>query len=117
MTDTEKNDKFNRADALEDEVGTGESKFTCCVKPYTPYLDEAASENVRNFKYRGADQGFFYDLFWSPFAKYLTDRLPDWVNANAVSESLFSSLLICLVLYSLPLLDLSSFYCHFLHCL
>ena len=87
MTDTEKNDKFNRADTLDGDVGTGDSKFTCCVKPYTPFLDEKAKECIHNFKYRGGDVGFFYGLFWSPLAYYVTDRLPDWVNANAVSRN------------------------------
>lgn len=100
MTDLEggskNHDKFNRADDLidddENSFASWESKLkhTCCIKPYTPYLDEEAKESVRNFKYRGGDIGFFYKIFWSPVSAWIVERIPEWFNPNILTLTGFS---------------------------
>jgi len=45
----------------------------------TPYIKEAHLQNLRDYKYKGGDAGYFYIYFMSPLAQAIVNRLPRWL--------------------------------------
>jgi len=59
-----------------------------------PYLTEDAKKNLREFQYAGADYGFMYKYFYSPFANWCVQRIPEWIAPNLITLTGFITSLI-----------------------
>ena len=64
-----------------------------------PYIDAEGAHNLKNYKYRGIDDGLAYIYFFEPIANWLVQYIPMWVAPNVVTFTGF-------VLVAFPLLIL-----------
>ena len=44
-----------------------------------PYISEEASIKLKQYKYAGGDNGFFYKIFYNPLALKLVSYLPETI--------------------------------------
>lgn len=49
------------------------------LPPSYDYLDKSVEKNVKNFVYRGGDDGIIFTYFWKPFCDRLIELFPTWV--------------------------------------
>lgn len=49
------------------------------------FFDEQSAQNLRDYKYRGIDEGWFYLHFFSPLADRLVAMTPEWVAPNLLT--------------------------------
>jgi ethanolaminephosphotransferase len=54
------------------------------LKP-KPFFDKKSAHNLKNFQYRGVDEGYLYLLFFSPLADFLVSITPEWVAPNVLT--------------------------------
>lgn len=61
---------------------------------HLPYLTEEAKENLRAYKYAGGDYGLMYVYFYNPLARWLVERIPEWIAPNLITLTgfLFSAI-------------------------
>lgn len=52
---------------------------------HVPYLTEEAKANLRLYKYAGADHGLAYRYFYNPAARWLVERIPEWIAPNLIT--------------------------------
>ena len=50
-----------------------------------PYIDRKGAKSLKEHKYAGCDDGFFYHYFYSPLATYLVHKLPEWLAPNTIT--------------------------------
>ena len=70
----------------DDDSGVFITMKRSCIKT-GPYISAEVEDNVRNFKYRGGDDGFAWHYFYNPVALRLTELLPETIAPNTVSTS------------------------------
>ena len=52
---------------------------------HLPYLSEQARENLLSYKYAGGDNGLMYVYFYNPFARWIVERIPEWIAPNLIT--------------------------------
>lgn len=52
---------------------------------HLPYLNEEARANLLKYKYAGGDNGLMYVYFYNPFARWIVERIPEWIAPNLIT--------------------------------